>query len=107
LLAQALVPKPSLLLLDEPLSGMDEVGEKLFENLVLQLAEEGATVLWIAHDLAQVRRLADHVTCLNRSVRFDGVPEEVLTSERVASAFGMQGLSLVMRESAAAAGGLS
>jgi zinc transport system ATP-binding protein len=107
LLAQALVPKPSLLLLDEPLSGMDEVGERLFESLVLQLAEEGATVLWIAHDLAQVRRLADHVTCLNRSVRFDGVPEEVLTSERVASAFGMQGLSLVMRESAAAAGGLS
>jgi zinc transport system ATP-binding protein len=86
LLAQTLVPPPSLLILDEPASAMDETGGKLFEKIVLELAEKGVTVLWVAHDFAQVRRLADYVTCLNRSVRFDGVPEEVLTAERIAQA---------------------
>jgi zinc transport system ATP-binding protein len=92
LLAQALMPPPSLLLLDEPASAMDEVGMRIFENIVLELAEAGVTVLWVAHDFAQVRRLADHVTCLNRSVKFDGVPEEVLTTERIAEAFGQPGI---------------
>jgi zinc transport system ATP-binding protein len=88
LLAQALVPQPSLLVLDEPLTAMDESGMRLFENLVLSVADEGVTVLWIAHDLPQVRRMADRVTCLNRTVRFHGVPEEVLTTARIAEVFG-------------------
>jgi zinc transport system ATP-binding protein len=91
LLAQSLVPKPALLLLDEPVSAMDASGGPLFESIVLKLAEEGVTVLWVAHDFAQVRRLADHVTCLNRRVMFDGAPEAVLTDEHVAAAFGMPG----------------
>jgi zinc transport system ATP-binding protein len=91
LLAQSLVPTPALLLLDEPVSALDESGERLFEQTVLDLAESGVTVLWIAHDLAQVRRLADHVTCLNRSIRFDGPPDEVLTAEKIAEAFGPHG----------------
>jgi zinc transport system ATP-binding protein len=91
LLAQSLIPKPSLLVLDEPMSAMDENGVRLFEKIVLELSEEGVTIFWIAHDLAQVRRLADHVTCLNRTVRFEGDPEEVLTPERVAAAFGPTG----------------
>jgi zinc transport system ATP-binding protein len=97
LLAQTLLPQPSLLLLDEPASAMDETGGRLFEKIVLELAEQGVTVLWVAHDFAQVRRLADHVTCLNRSVKFDGVPEEVLTPERIAEAFGQPGVVLHQR----------
>jgi zinc transport system ATP-binding protein len=92
LLAQTLMPPPSLLLLDEPASGMDEAGGHLFEKIVLELAEEGVTVLWVTHDFAQVRRLADQVTCLNRFVRFDGVPEEVLTPVRIAEVFGHGGV---------------
>jgi zinc transport system ATP-binding protein len=91
LLAQSLIPSPSLLVLDEPMSAMDENGVRLFEKIVLELADANVTILWIAHDLAQVRRLADHVTCLNRTVRFDGLPEEVLTPERIAAAFGPTG----------------
>lgn len=88
LLAQSLVPAPALLLLDEPVSAMDEAGARLFEKIVLELADEGVTVLWIAHDFAQVRRLAERVTCLNRTVRFDGPPDEVLVAEKIAEAFG-------------------
>jgi zinc transport system ATP-binding protein len=88
LLAQALLPQPALLVLDEPLTAMDEAGMRLFENLVLAIADEGVTVIWIAHDLPQVHRMADRVTCLNRTVRFEGPPEEVLTPARIAEMFG-------------------
>jgi zinc transport system ATP-binding protein len=97
LLAQSLVPTPSLLLLDEPVSAMDESGERLFEKTVLDLVEEGVSVLWIAHDFAQVRRLADRVTCLNRTVRFDGPAEDVLSAEKIAEAFGPHGGVFVPR----------
>jgi zinc transport system ATP-binding protein len=92
LLAQSLMPKPALLLLDEPVSAMDASGAPLFESIVKKLAEEGVTVLWVAHDFAQVRRLADRVTCLDRVVKFDGLPGEVLTDEHIASAFGAYGV---------------
>lgn len=91
LLAQSLVPTPSLLLLDEPVSAMDETGERLFEKIVLELVEDGLSVLWIAHDFTQVRRLADRVTCLNRNVRFDGPAEDVLSAEKIAEGFGPHG----------------
>jgi zinc transport system ATP-binding protein len=90
LLAQSLIPTPSLLLLDEPASAMDEAGERLLESTVQELADSGTTVLWIAHDFSQVRRLADRVTCLNRTVRFDGPPEEVLSAQSIAETFGSQ-----------------
>lgn len=92
LLAQVLIPPPALLLLDEPVSAMDESGERLFEEIVSELARDGATVIWIAHDFAQVRRLAQRVTCLNHTLRFDGAPDEVLTREKISAAFGAQGL---------------
>jgi zinc transport system ATP-binding protein len=78
LFAQALIPEPGLLVLDEPMSSMDEVGAQRFVELLQNLAAEGVTVVWIAHDLAQVRALAASVTCINRKVLFSGPPREVL-----------------------------
>jgi zinc transport system ATP-binding protein len=98
LLAQSLVPMPALLLLDEPASAMDEAGERLFEKSVLGLVEEGVSVVWIAHDFAQVRRLADRVTCLNRTIRFDGPPGDVLSAEKIAEAFGSHGGFFISRQ---------
>ncbi|HEY8510173.1 MAG TPA: metal ABC transporter ATP-binding protein [Steroidobacteraceae bacterium] len=89
LLAQALMPPPALLLLDEPIAAIDEQGARLFEGILREVAGQGTTILWIAHDLPQVRRLANRVTCLNRTVRFHGVPEEVLTPESIAEIFGI------------------
>ena len=78
LFAQALVPSPSMLILDEPMTSMDEPGAAVFEGLIRQLADDGVTVIWIAHDLEQVSRVADQVTCINQTVLFSGPTSEVL-----------------------------
>jgi len=78
LFAQALIPDPALLVLDEPMTSMDEVGAEVFANLIKELAADGVTIIWIAHDLAQVNEMADRVSCVNRSLVFDGPPAEVL-----------------------------
>jgi zinc transport system ATP-binding protein len=79
LLANAMDPAPELLVLDEPSSGLDEAATARFEERLDALRRaSGATVLLVSHDLEQVRRLADDVTLLNRSVRKSGRPLEVL-----------------------------
>lgn len=77
LMAQALDPAPELLVLDEPMAALDEFGARLFETLLDTLRGRGATVLWIEHDMDAVRRLADHVTALNRRVCFDGLARDL------------------------------
>lgn len=69
LLAQALVPKPALLLLDEPAANVDEDGARLLEGLLERLVkDDGVTVLLVEHDLARVSRIANGVTRLCRTV---------------------------------------
>ena len=87
LLAQALIPAPDLILLDEPMSALDEAGMQVFESLLAHWRERRATVLWIEHDLQAVARLADQVTGLNRQVLFEGPPASSLTPERVLALF--------------------
>jgi zinc transport system ATP-binding protein len=87
LLAQGLVPEAQLLVLDEPMSALDEPGVQVFEQLLRDWRQAGTTVLWIEHDLQAVDRLADRVTGLNRRVLFDDAPQQVLTPERLLELF--------------------
>jgi zinc transport system ATP-binding protein len=79
LLANAIDPQPELLLLDEPGSGLDESSSRRFEEILHHVASLGTGVLMVSHDLAQVRRMADWVTVIDREMRRSGSPAEVVT----------------------------
>ncbi|PID57608.1 manganese ABC transporter ATP-binding protein [candidate division KSB3 bacterium] len=87
LFAQALIPQPSLLILDEPSAGLDEAGAEIFEQILYDLRSNGVTILWIHHDLQQVKRMADMVCCINQRLLFSGNPEETMTPERILNIF--------------------
>lgn len=87
LFAQALTPPPDLLVLDEPMTGLDQAGAAIIEEAILGLRERGVPILWVHHDIQHVRRIADAVTCINRRVMFSGAPAEVLTTEAVLRMF--------------------
>ena len=79
LLAHALDPEPELLILDEPAGGLDEAASRGLERALTTMKRESpATVIMVSHDFDQVRRLADHVTLLDRRVTADGSAHEVL-----------------------------
>ncbi len=73
-LAQALLPEPGLLLLDEPTDGLDPEGIKWFRDFILHLRDErGMTVLFNSHLLAEVELMCDRVTILREGKRvFEG-----------------------------------
>ena len=86
LLAQAIDPPPELMVLDEPGSGLDAASTARLEEIVRALRDEhGTTVLMVSHDLDQVRRLADAVTWIDRTVLHDGLPAAVLPARAVPS----------------------
>ena len=65
-LAQALLGSPEVLVLDEPASGLDPVGQRDIRNLMLELKSQGATILLSSHQLSEVENVSDEVTILNR-----------------------------------------
>ena len=65
-LAQALLGKPEVLILDEPASGLDPVGQRDVRNLMMELKAEGATVLLSSHQLSEVETVSDEVTILHQ-----------------------------------------
>lgn len=93
MLAQALLPKPNLLVLDEPTSGVDTFGSEIFHQVLGELRAEGVTIVWIHHNLREVRDRADAVTLINRSAIFSGKPEEALSEERILDVFSPPSIS--------------
>ena len=87
LFAQAMIPEPALLVLDEPMTGLDLAGKEILEKAIRDFARDGGTVVWINHDIAQVREIADAMTCIHRRVLLDGAPAQVLASGAAARLF--------------------
>lgn len=90
LLALALNPTPDLLLLDEPVSGVDKNGLKIFYEILEELqAKSDMAIILISHDLNMVARYADQVVLLNKGVVCSGTPQEVFADRRTRKIFGM------------------
>ena len=89
LLALALDPIPDLLLLDEPVSGMDHKGMELFYRLVSDLRHQhDLSIILVSHDLGLMARYADRIVFLNQTVRVVGHPREVFAHPEVIDSFG-------------------
>jgi ABC-2 type transport system ATP-binding protein len=67
-LAQALLGSPAVVVLDEPASGLDPVGQRDVRNLMLQLRDAGTSILLSSHQLSEVEAVCHEVTILNRGV---------------------------------------
>jgi ABC-2 type transport system ATP-binding protein len=75
--AAAMVNSPRLLILDEPFSGLDPVNQKVLEDLVLEMAEAGSTVVFSTHIMQHAERLTDRIVLLARGRKvFEGTQEE-------------------------------
>ena len=82
LFAQALIPAPSLLVLDEPMTSLDQHGAELFGELIGKVSSGGVTILWISHELALAKKMATTVSCVNQSLLFSGPTEDVMQDLR-------------------------
>jgi len=91
LLAMALDPVPDILLLDEPVSGVDLKGLQSFYKIVSELRRNyDLTILLITHDLKMVAQYADRVVFLNnKTIASWGTPQEVFSDPQVKEVFGL------------------
>ncbi len=87
-LARAIAQRASVLLLDEPFSGVDVRTEKLMSELFLQFRNDGSTILISTHDLSHVRDFCDLVVLINKTVLAYGETSKVFTKENLTRTFG-------------------
>ena len=89
LLAIATTPIPNLLILDEPVSGIDRNGTRDFYQILSELKEKyDMSIILVSHDLDLVKKFADKVILLDKKIIKDGNAEEVFLSEEFKERFG-------------------
>jgi zinc transport system ATP-binding protein len=78
LIARALAPRPKLLVLDEPTTGVDSAGQQKFIDFLQELKRELAlTVMIVSHDLRTVSAISDRIACLNVNLHYHDVPHRL------------------------------
>ncbi len=98
LLARAISKKPDLLVLDEPVQGVDFTGEIALYELIKKICDElDCGILLISHDLHTVMSATDHVVCLNGHVCCSGSPTDVAKNDEYKALFGEQASQILSR----------
>ena len=91
LIARAISKKPELLVLDEPVQGVDYTGEIALYELIKKISDTlNCGILLISHDLHTVMTATDHVVCLNGHVCCSGTPMDVARNNEYKTLFGEQ-----------------
>lgn len=86
-LARALLNSPDLLLLDEPLQGVDAVAQQEIIDALKQSQKSGATILMVHHDIATAPEYFSHIALINQTVIATGKTSEVLTQKALQRTF--------------------
>ncbi len=90
-LAQALVGSPKLLILDEPMTGLDPIGRRDMRELILELRDEGRTIFYSTHILPDIEMTCDRVSIINQGVtKQTGRLQDILTET-------IRGISVVVQ----------
>jgi phospholipid/cholesterol/gamma-HCH transport system ATP-binding protein len=77
-LARAMIGKPEILLIDEPLSGLDPIAVRMIESLMLELSEHAKmTMIVTSHHISSSLRMADHIVYLVGGGAISGTPDEI------------------------------
>lgn len=87
-LARALLQRANVFLFDEPFSGIDIPTQTLVLDILRELRQSGATIVYATHDLAMAEESADECIILNRRLVAAGPPGAVITAENLKTAFG-------------------
>jgi len=83
-IAKALVNSPKILVLDEPVTGIDQYNQDLFFQILGELnTKEKISIIWASHDLDAVERLASKVACLNKTLFFHGISEDFFSDDEM------------------------
>ena len=95
LLALALEPMPNILILDEPLSGVDVEGMQSLMDMLDEIRKTcDLSIVMITHDFSMLPRYADQVALIDRGLKIMGKPEVVLNSDAFFQSFRMRGGSV-------------
>lgn len=96
-IAKALANDPQILILDEPVAGIDSQSTDLFYQILLDLnKKDNITVIWSSHDLDAVAKLATKVACLNRTIFFHGVSEKFFHDENLLKMYSESSMQMHM-----------
>ena len=83
-IAKALVNSPKILILDEPVIGLDVYNQDLFFQILSELnSKEKISIIWSSHDLDAVEQLANKVACLNKTLFFHGISQEFFSDDEM------------------------
>lgn len=97
-IAKALVNDPQILILDEPVTGIDSQSKELFYQILRDLNQkENITIIWSSHDLDAVAKLATKVACLNRTLFFHGISEEFFHNEDLLKLYSESSMQMHMQ----------
>ena len=89
LISRALVSRPQMLVLDEPVAGVDAAGQEQLYSMLRRLnREHDMTILMVSHDIGAVLREATTVACINRSLVFHGPPHNI-TQKELSTLYGL------------------
>ena len=87
-IARALAAEPTLLLLDEPASGLNAVETERLAQLLLQIRDRGVTLLLVEHDMSLTMEVSDRIVVLNQGKKLtEGAPREIQADEAVITAY--------------------